>query len=120
MYFLIHILVNALGYFTAISLLPGIHPTSPEKSQVLIIAVVAGLLNSIFLPIFRFFTFPMTIMTLGLWLFFLNIIMFWFVGYMGKELGFGFTVESFWTALAGALIVSFVSWAFGSLLITNR
>ena len=120
MKFIIHIIVNAAGFLTAIALLPGIHPTSSNRKDVLIIALLAALINSVFTPIFRFFTFPMTLLTLGLWLWFLNMIMFWFAGYVGRELGFGFTVNGFWTTFFGALFVSLVSSIFGYLLIGPR
>lgn len=118
--FFVQLLVNAAGFLTAIALLPGIHPTSSNRVDILVISLVAALINTVFLPIFRFFTLPMTFLTLGLWLWILNMIMFWFAGYVGREVGFGFTVDGFLTTFLGALLVSIVSSVFGFLLLSGQ
>lgn len=116
MRFLVNWLVSTAGFFLAILLVPGINTSAESRFDVVLIAFVAGFINSIFSPIFRFFTFPFIFLTLGLWLLVANMIMFWFAGYLGQELGFGFTVSGFWATLWGALIVSIVSSIFGWIL----
>ncbi len=116
MRFLVNWLISTAGFFIAILLVPGINTSAEGRLDVILIAFVAGFINSIFSPIFRFFTFPFIFLTLGHWLLVANMIMFWFAGYLGQELGFGFTVNGFWATLWGALIVSIVSSIFGLIL----
>ena len=114
--FLARWLVNAAGFFAAILVVPGIMTAAQSRWDIMLIATVAGLVNTVFSPIFKFFTFPFVFLTLGLWLLIANMIMFWLAGYLGQEMGFGFTVNGFWATFLGALIVSVVSSVFGALI----
>jgi len=95
MNFLTNWLISAAGFLAAILIVPGISTTANNRLDVIFIALIAGIINSIFSPIFKFFTFPFIFLTLGLWLLVANMIMFWFAGYLGREMGFGFTVDGF-------------------------
>lgn len=117
--FFIRWLVHSAGFLAAIVIVPGITLTSHLKEDVAAIVIIAGLVNCVLGPLFKFFTFPVVFLTLGLWLWVVNMIMFWFAGYVGKYLGFGFTVDGFWPVFFGALIVSLVSTIFGNLLISE-
>ncbi len=68
----------------------------------LIAAFVIGLLNTIVRPIFILLTLPVTVLTLGLFLFVINALMF----YMASGLLDGFQVKSFTAALIGSLLYS--------------
>jgi putative membrane protein len=68
----------------------------------LIAAFVIGLLNTIVRPIFIILTLPLTVITLGLFLFVINALMF----YMASGLLEGFKVKSFTAALIGSLLYS--------------
>ncbi len=68
----------------------------------LIAAFVIGLLNTIVRPIFIILTLPLTVITLGLFLFVINALMF----YMASGLLDGFKVKSFVAALIGSLLYS--------------
>lgn len=120
MRFLIRWLVNASGFFAAILLIPGITPSRSDPWDVIAIALVAGLANSILSPVLRFFTLPFVILTFGLWIFALNVLLFWFVGYLGREFGFGFTVDGFMPTLLGSIVVSIVSMVLGFVLSTPQ
>ena len=71
----------------------------------LIAAFVIGLLNTIARPIFVLLTLPVTVLTLGLFLFVINALMF----YMASGLLDGFDVKSFTAALIGSLLYSVAS-----------
>ena len=71
----------------------------------LLAAAVIGLLNSIIRPILIVLTLPVTVITLGLFLFVINAWMFWLAGSMLS----GFVVSSFWWALAGAIVYSLLN-----------
>lgn len=71
----------------------------------LIAAIVLGLLNLIVRPILFVLTLPISILSLGLFMFVINALLFWFATTFVD----GFSVETFWHALLGSLIVSAVS-----------
>jgi len=68
--------------------------------------LVFGLINAIVRPVLVILTLPLTLVTLGLFLFVLNGFCFWLTSALVK----GFEVHGFWPALFGALLVSVVSW----------
>lgn len=107
--FLMRWLVNTAGFYAAILIVPGIYTTATGLRQSMIVALIAGLVNTAISPIFKFFTFPFVFLTLGLWLWIANMLMFWFAGYVGRDMGFGFTLSGFWATFFGALVVSVVS-----------
>ena len=94
----------SLTIFLIPRVIPGIHVDALETA--LAVALVLGLLNLVVKPILLFLTFPLTIMSLGLFIFVLNAFIFEFAG----SLVSGFRVDSFSSAFFAALIVSFVSW----------
>ena len=101
---LLRLALNALGLWLAASIVPGI---STATTGALIWAAIAlGLVNAFVRPIVVFFTFPVTLLTLGLFLLIINAAMLnlaaWFVD--------GFYVEGFFDSLFGAIIVSLTSW----------
>ena len=81
-------------------LLPGI--TLRSFGAALMAAAVIGLLNAVVRPILVLLTFPVTVLTLGLFLFVINALMFWWAGSMFS----GFVVDGFLWALVGAVAYS--------------
>ena len=79
------------------------------------VAVVLGLINTLIRPLFVILTLPVTILTLGLFIFVINGLLFWAVGSFVP----GFHVDGFWAGVFGAIIYSIISWALASL-IPNR
>ena len=80
-----------------------------------IAALVLGLANTIIKPILVVLTLPVTILTLGLFLFVINALLFWGV----SNVVTGFHVNGFWAALIGAILYSVIGWLL-SLLIPDR
>ena len=72
----------------------------------LIAGLVLGLINAIIRPILVILTLPFTLVTLGLFLFVLNAFCLWLTSVVVD----GFTVQGFWAAFLGGLLVSLVSW----------
>ncbi len=72
----------------------------------LIVSVLLGLLNIIIKPILVVLTLPITLLTLGLFTFVINALLFWFVSTFVE----GFTVEGFVPAFIGAFIIAGVHW----------
>jgi putative membrane protein len=81
-------------------LYPGVQVTS--LSAALVAALVIGLFNAVLRPILVVLTLPVTVVTLGLFLFVINAFMFW----AAAELLKGFQVAGFGAALIGSLIYS--------------
>jgi len=68
----------------------------------LIAAFVIGLFNTLLRPLLVLLTLPVTVLTLGLFLFVINALMFWAAASMLD----GFQVQGFWAALLGSFIYS--------------
>ncbi len=96
-------LINALAIFLVGHFLPGIHV--PDYTTALVVALVLGVINTVIRPIFLLVTLPINILTLGLFTFVLNGLMFWLVSLFIKT----FVIDGFWWAVLGALIVSVIS-----------
>lgn len=100
---IIRILITALGLFLAAYLIPGI--TVEGLYIALITAVILGVLNLIARPILFVLTLPITLITLGLFIFVINATLFWFAASFID----GFEVAGFIPALLGSIVVSVVS-----------
>ena len=103
-------LVNAL----ALVALPYIFTSITVDSFVtaLVVALVLGLINTLIRPILIVLTLPVTLLTLGLFIFVINGLLFWWVGSFLD----GFHVSGFWAGFFGAIVYSIVSWLLSSLL----
>ncbi len=102
--FLIRVLANALAILAAAYVLPGIEVSG--GMALLAAGLVLALINAVVRPILLLLTLPITLVTLGLFLFVLNAFCLW----LTSELVKGFEVHGFWPAVFGALVVSVVSW----------
>ena len=120
MRFLTRILINALGLLAAAWLVSGIHlgaagrhPRIEDWITLLVVALIFGLVNAIFRPVVVLLSLPVTIVTLGLFIFVVNALMLELTGWIAQALDLGFRVDGFVAALLGALIVSLVSLVLG-------
>jgi len=92
-----------LGLYLASYLLPGVEISG--TSTFILAAILLGLANGIVRPVAFVLTLPLTIVTLGLFLFVLNAAMFGLVAAVLDN----FSVAGFWSAIFGAIIVSITS-----------
>ena len=106
--FLIRLLVNAAALWVATRIVPGVSYQG-EVLPFLGVALVFGVVNAIIRPITKVLTFPIIIVTLGIFIFVINGLMLWLTGSLSTSLGLGFHVTGFWAAFWGALVVSIVS-----------
>jgi putative membrane protein len=100
---LIRTLITMLGLFLASRLIPGVRIEG--TGSFLLAAFLLGLVNAIVRPLLFVMTLPLSIVTLGLFIFVLNAAMFGLVAAMLDN----FQVAGFWSALFGAIIVSITS-----------
>jgi putative membrane protein len=107
-------LINAAALFALPFLLPSIKVDS--FTAALIAALVLGLINTFIRPLLILLTLPVTLLTLGIFIFVINGLLFWFVGSFVS----GFQVAGFRPAFFGAILYSIISWALSALLIKKR
>ncbi len=96
-------LIFMLGLYLASAIVPGV--TINGTLDLILAALLLGLVNAIVRPLLFLLTLPLTIVTLGLFLFVLNAAMFGLVAAVLDN----FVVAGFWSAIFGALIVSITS-----------
>jgi putative membrane protein len=100
-------LAVAAGLLDGISVGPG--TTEERVLTLLAVAVIFGLVNAIVRPIVRLLTFPLFVLTLGLFTFIVNAFMLLLTAWIGDQFDLAFEVDGFVTALLGALVISVVS-----------
>lgn len=103
MKFLMQIIFTSIVAFGLSYILSGVDIDSFWAAIVL--AIVLAILNAIVKPILIFFTFPLTIVTLGLFLFVINAL----IILLADSLVDGFHVDGFWWALLFSLLLSIVT-----------
>jgi putative membrane protein len=109
--------IIALALFAAAYFLPGIRVSGNGWIVYAAMALILSIVNLVVRPILRFFAFPLTVITLGLFLLVINALTFWLASYLAVNyFEVGFYVADFMSAFWGALIVSVVSSVLSSLL----
>ena len=106
-------LINTFALFALPWLLDSIQIDSFVTA--LMAALVLGLVNTLIRPILLVLTLPFTVLSLGLFIFVINGLMFW----AASEMVAGFHVAGFMSAVAGALLYSVISWVLSALLINK-
>ncbi len=107
-------LINTVSLMAVAYLMPSIAVTSFPAA--LIAALVLGLVNAVIRPILVILTLPATILTLGLFIFVINGLLFWLVGSFVE----GFSVGGFWAGFFGAIVYSLVSWLLSALILPGK
>ncbi|HEX8605875.1 MAG TPA: phage holin family protein [Pseudoduganella sp.] len=105
--------INAVALFAVPYLMHSVDVTSVGAA--LIAALVLGLVNTLIRPLLLLLTLPVTVLSLGLFIFLVNGFTFWLVAQWVS----GFHVTGFWAAVGGALLYSVISWALSSLLLKD-
>lgn len=108
--FVLNWAVIVVAVFVATKLLPG-QITYGSTNDILLFALVLGLLNAFVAPILRLITFPIRLLTLGLFTLVINAGLFWLAAVLVGNV----QVAGFVTAILAALIVSVVNLVFGHL-----
>jgi len=101
-------MLNGLALLAVANFVPGIHVDG--FGSALIAAFFLGLVNALIRPLLLLLTLPVTVLTMGLFIFVINGLLFWFVGSQLK----GFIVDSFWNGVLGAVLYSIFTWALSS------
>lgn len=104
---LIKLLIITLGVLVAVNTIDGV--SVPGTQQAIVVAVVLGLLNTFLKPVLQLIALPVTILTLGIFYFVVNV----FIVYLTSFIVPSFTVAGFFPALLFSIVVSLVSWLLG-------
>ena len=108
--FLVRLLINAAALWVATRVVPGV-TYSGGWLAFLGVALIFGVVNTFVGFITKILTFPLIIVTLGLFIFVINGLMLWLTSTVSGALGLGFEIAGFWPAFWGALVVTIVSTA---------
>ncbi len=107
--FLVRVLLSwivvALAFVVTVRLVPGIQVQGGVTAY-LLVAAVFGLVNGILGPILRLLTLPISVLTLGLFLLVLNALLLALSAWLVPAL----TIDGFWSAFIGAILIGLVSW----------
>lgn len=106
--FILRTLISALGLWLAARFVDGIR-IEPDWT-LLLAALLLGVANAVVRPIVLVLTFPITIVTLGLFLFVVNAAMLYLVSWLLT----GFVIDGWWSAFLGWVIVGLTSWVASS------
>lgn len=101
--FLVRLILTALALWLTSGIVPGIRVDG--ALPLFAAALVLGLLNAFVRPVLLILTLPITLVTLGLFLFVINGLLLWLTASFVS----GFHVAGFWSAVFGALLLGFIS-----------
>ena len=107
-------IINAAALLAVPYLMHSVDVTSIGAA--LVAALVLGLVNTLVRPLLLLLTLPVTVLSLGLFIFVINGFMFWLVAKVVD----GFHVDSFGYAILAALLYSVISWALSTLLLKDN
>jgi putative membrane protein len=110
---LLRFVLNALAVLATAYIVPGI--TVSSFWVALIAALVIGIVNALIRPLLLLLTLPINVLTLGIFTFVINALMFWLAAYLVR----GFEVANFTAAFFGAIVFWIVSWFTNALFGTN-
>jgi putative membrane protein len=108
MTFVTRLLVNAAALWVATRLVPGV-TYDGGWFPFFGVALVFGAVNAFIRPVLKILTFPIIILTLGIFALVVNGFMLMLTSGLSRLLGLGFHVDGFWAAFWGAIVVSIVS-----------
>ena len=108
--FILRWVINAVALYLAIFLLDGRGVNfSGNWVSIIWLALIFGLVNAFLGPLLKLLTCPLIILTLGLFTILINTFLFWLTGWIGQSFNLGLTINGFWPAFLGGLIMSVVS-----------
>ena len=107
---ILRILINAAALWVTAAVHPGISFSGAIFPDLLVVAIVFGLVNALIRPLVKLLTLPITVVTLGLFTLVINALMLWLTAWISPN----FTVEGgllagFFNALIGSIIISIIS-----------
>ncbi|KJF23103.1 phage holin family protein [Rhodococcus sp. ACPA4] len=126
MTFLARLIVNGIAIWLASMWVTGITIDSNQDDtwgNILVIAIIAlifTVVNAFIKPLLKLLSLPLLILTLGLFTLVINALMLMLTAWISTSLDAGLTVDGFWTAVWGALIISVVNFVLSAFVPENR
>jgi len=125
MRFIVRVLISGVALWLAEILLSGMKivgadTTGGRLGIILLVALVFGVVNAIVKPIVQVLSIPLYILTLGLFTLVVNALMLMLTAWITEQTDWGLRIDSFGTAVIGALIVSIVSFVLSVLIPESR
>lgn len=120
---IVQLVINAGALYVAVLLVPNLDfAFEPDDAwlKFLVVAFIFGLVNTFVRPALRILTFPITMMTLGLFLIVINALMLLLTDAISDELSLGLSVGDFLAALLGAIVIALVGFVLSLLIGTTR
>jgi len=108
-------IMNTIAIMLTVKFVEGI-TYSGEWWGILIVGVLFGLVNTFLRPLVKLFTFPLLILTLGIFTFVINAMMLSVTSWLSEQFALGFHVAGFKAAFWGSLVISIVSMVLGCLM----
>jgi putative membrane protein len=102
--FLFRLLITALGLWAAATIVPGV--TIRGVGNLIVAALLLGLVNAVIRPVILILTLPLTVLTLGLFILVVNGISLALVAWLMP----GFTIAGLLPAILGSIVVGLTSW----------
>ncbi|WP_159347866.1 phage holin family protein [Roseomonas harenae] len=102
--FLIRTAITAVAFYIAANLVTGIY--FPSLMNLIIAAIIFGVVNAVIRPIVATLSLPLTVLTLGLFTLVVNALMLALTALLMP----GMRITSFWAAFVGAVVIWIVSW----------
>ncbi len=115
----IRFIFNAAGLYLAARVVPGIS-LQGDLWTLFLVAVIFGIVNALVRPILLGLTCLINVLTLGLFTFVINALMLLLTSWIGTQLKIGFTIDSFISALLGAIVISVLSSVLSFFIRENR
>ncbi|WP_299171799.1 phage holin family protein [uncultured Brevundimonas sp.] len=112
--FIIQAVVTMIGLWLSAQVVPGVGFSS--NASLIAAAIILGLVNAVVRPIMVVLTFPITVVTLGLFLLVVNAAM---IGLTAMFLD-GFAVDGLWAGVGAAIVTGLVSWVAGAFIGDDR
>lgn len=114
MSFVLRVIINAVAIWLATRILTGLEvvgggDTATTVIVFLVVGLVFGLVNAVVKPIVKVISFPVYLLTLGLFTLVVNALMLMLTGWLSEQSSYGLRIDNFGTAVLGALIISIVS-----------
>lgn len=106
---LVKIVIAAAALWVAVQLVPGLE-FDGSIPTLLVVALILGVINAVVKPILTVLSFPLVVLTLGLFLLVVNAIALWIVVRLSEAFELGLTSDGFGATFIGALVVSLVVW----------
>ncbi|GAB3454746.1 phage holin family protein [Streptomonospora sediminis] len=117
---IIRILVNAVAIAAAVFLIDGLNVDSSSTGELIVtylaLGIIFGVINAVIKPLVKTVGCAFYVVTLGLIALVVNALLLLLTAWLAGVLGLPFTIDGFWPAFFGAIVIAVVSWLLSVLL----